>query len=143
MLEPVRDNCRRGEVDQRCNQRRAAPEFTHLDEGCVPATFGTMMVITRQNKEEGGPLLSCKVLRSGGLGEREERNGQGVTPACVRPRFVAGSKNVSPATSVITGRLYCPGGTTDHASELGVRGDRKVEISQSRPRGTGRRKRPD
>lgn len=51
VLEPIRNNCRRGEAHQRCNQRRAAPEVIHLDEGCVPATFGTMMVIiTRQNK---------------------------------------------------------------------------------------------
>lgn len=53
MLEPIGDDCRRGEVHQGSNQDRAAPELIHLDEGCVPATFGTMMVITCQSKRAG------------------------------------------------------------------------------------------
>lgn len=56
MLEPIGDHCRRGEVGQGSNQDRTGPEFIHLDEGCVPATFGTMMVITCRSERAGRKL---------------------------------------------------------------------------------------
>jgi hypothetical protein len=46
---------------------RPRPESVHLDRVCVPATFGTMTVITGAKKRTGVPL-ECKFLRSGNVG---------------------------------------------------------------------------
>ena len=52
----------------------SAAVLIHLDEGCVPATFGTMIVMMSQRaNKRTGPQLGYKVLQSGGLGTEDDR----------------------------------------------------------------------